>query len=102
MPRSVKSKTVFLVSKQDSTGVEHHGALTTFRAAYGWILFKGGISNPSLTERAALAKLRTEKTCSIYNTDKFDSREAALWRPDAEVWWILEVPIIRKGTELLG
>ena len=101
MPRSVKSKTLFIVSKQDSQGVQHMGALTSFRAAYQWILFKAGISNPNLPERKALAELRKTETARVWNQDKLESLDAAMWRPDAEVWWIAELPIIRKGTETL-
>lgn len=99
MPRTVKSKTIFLVSRQDSQGVQHMGALTSFRSAYNWILFKAGISNPNLPERKALAELRKLAAARVWNSDKFESFEAAMWRPDAEVWWIAEIPIIRKGTE---
>lgn len=96
MPRSVKSSKILLVSKSTPTGVEHLGAMTTFRSAYQWILFKGGIANPSLAERAALAKLRKEGVTEIYNSDKHESRESALWGQEAELYWIAEIPIIRN------
>jgi hypothetical protein len=101
MPRSIKSKTVFIVSQQGSQGVQHMGALTSFRGAYQWILFKAGISTPNQEERRALAELRKTGAARVWNSAKFDSVEAAMWRPDAEVWWIAEIPIIRKGTESL-
>jgi hypothetical protein len=97
MPRSVKSKSVFLVSKQTESGIEHLGALTTFRAAHGWVLFKGGISTPNLIERAALAELRKSGISRIYNAVKFESIESAMWSPDAELYWIAEIPIIRNS-----
>lgn len=101
MPRTVKSKTIFIVSKQDSQGVQHMGALTSFRATYQWILFRAGIATPNVAERKALAELRKTGSSRIWNADKFESQEAAMWRPDAELWWIAEIPIIRKGTESL-
>lgn len=101
MPRTVKSKTIFIVSKQDSQGVQHMGALTSFRAAYQWILFRASIAIPNVAERKALAELRKAGSSRVWNSAKFDSFEAAMWRPDAELWWIAEIPIIRKGTESL-
>lgn len=95
MPRSVKSKTVFLVSKGTKDGAENLGVLTSFRAAYQWSLFKGQIARPNLVERAALAKLRINGISEIYNADKFDSREAALWGHESELYWIVEIPVIR-------
>jgi hypothetical protein len=99
MARLIKSKTIFIVSRQDSQGVQHMGALTSFRAAYQWILFKAGISTPNQEERRALSELRKTGSSRVWNSAKFDSLEAAMWRPDAEVWWIAEIPVIRKGTE---
>ena len=96
MPRSVKSKTVFLVSKSTANGGEHQGVLTSFRAAYNWVLFKGSIARPNLTERAALAQLRKEEVAGIWDSDKFDSREAALWGHGAELYWIAEIPVVRS------
>jgi hypothetical protein len=75
------------------------GALTSFRSAYNWILFKGRIANPNQPERKALAELRKLAAARVWNQDKFESIEAAMWRPDAEVWWIAEIPMVRKGTE---
>jgi hypothetical protein len=95
MPRSVKSKSVFLVSKQSESGIEHLGALTTFRAAYGWVQFKGAIAIPNLLERAALAELRKSGISRIYNTAKFESIESAMWSDNPELYWIAEIPIIR-------
>jgi hypothetical protein len=95
MPRSVKSKTVFLVSKSFTGGIDHLGVLTSFRAAYSWVLFKGSIARPNLAERAALAELRKSGVSGIWNSDRFDSREAALWSPEAELYWIAEIPVIR-------
>jgi hypothetical protein len=97
MPRSVKSKSVFLVSKQTQSGVEHLGALTTFRAAYQWILFKGAIANPNQSERAALAELRKNQIARIYNADLFESIESAMWSPVAELFWVAEIQIIRNS-----
>lgn len=95
MPRSVKSKTVFLVSRSGATGVEHIGALTSFRAAYNWILFKGSVSSPSMLERPARLKLRLDGVVGIYDTARFETRESAMWSQDSEFWWITEIPIIR-------
>jgi len=101
MPRTVKSKSIFIVSKQDSQGVEHLGALTSFRAAYQWIMFRASIATPNVAERKALADLRKTGSSRVWNSAKFDSLESAMWRPDAELWWIAELPIIRKGIETL-
>jgi len=99
----VKSKTVFLVSKKSGAGgVEPIGVLTSFRAAYQWIQFIGRISNPNLKERAALAELRKDLVTKIYCQEKSDSLEHALWTPDGTVFWISEVPLIKRGTENLA
>jgi len=83
MPRTVKSKTIFIVSRQDSQGVQHMGALTSFRAAYQWILFRASIAIPNIAERKALAELRKAKYC---NTEH--SRTQGLGR--ATQGWLLE------------
>ena len=96
MPRSVKSKTVFLVSKQDESGIQPLGVLTSFRAAFSWSLFKGGISDPVLAERAALAKLRKDLAVQVWDKTKFETRESAMWGHGALSFWIQEIPVIRN------
>lgn len=90
-----KSKTAWIVTLREGEAESIVCVTATFRSAYKLALFEARIGKPCLAERQARLLYRKLGRCILWNTDEFESMEAAMYLPHGKLAKIQEVPIKR-------
>lgn len=88
-------KSLHLVERFLAEERKEIAVLPTFRSAYSYARLLGQVSNPALEERAAREEMKRDGLTLVWDRDRFESREAALYRQDGEHVTIRRVPYVR-------
>lgn len=88
-----KSKVVWVVSIRENDKDKIEFVSTTFRSAYKIAMFEAKIANPCVKERTARILYRRTGLCLLWDADRFESLEEAMYSPVGQLVRITEVPI---------
>jgi hypothetical protein len=92
MPK--KRKRVHLCEHKVGDSEPIRAVTSTFRSAYEWAKFAAKIAKPNWTEREAREVMKRLGSAVVYDTDRFDSPEAAMYRQDGETVRIHRFPVL--------
>jgi hypothetical protein len=69
--------------------------LPTFRSAFSYARLLGRIAKPALEERAAREDMKKRGFTVVWDLDRFESQEAAMYRQDGEHLIIRRIQFVR-------
>lgn len=93
MPKSVRTSKVWTLTKREGERESTVCASVTFRSIYQLAVFELKMSNPSLTERQARLLYNKTGLCMLWDKDKFETFDEALYSPVGEMARIDKVPL---------
>lgn len=88
-------KTLHLVERYLADERREQAVLPTFRSAYSYARLLGQVSNPALAEREAREDMKKNGFTMVWDQDRFESREAAVYRQDGEHVTIRKIAYVR-------
>lgn len=93
MSNSLRTNKVWLLTKRENDSEKECCCSVTFRKIYKLAIFELNISTPSVSELQARRLYNKTNLCFVFDRDKFDSLEEALWSPVGQIAIIKKIPV---------
>jgi len=93
MPKPARTSKVWTLTKREGPTESTVCASVTFRSIYQLAILELKIAKPSLTERQARLLYNKTGLCLLWDKDKFETFDEALYSPIGEMARIDKVPL---------
>lgn len=93
MPKAIRSDKIWTLTRRKEEVESPLCASVTFRSIYQLALLELKMASPCLSERQARLVYNRTGMCLLWDTDKFETLEEALWSPVGELAKIEKLPL---------